>query len=238
MVLAENPNVQGFMHQVSDIFESNSLVANLIAQIESRGIELSFSVADLVDPAGGDKQAQTNPNYTGNSIEITFDLTNMDANGWSTLYNANGTATPTAHATAEQSILNTIVHELNHALISSYYMEARTNAIHSAQNQGLNSLPPNAIYDELVFAYGQDVANIFFTVDASGQAIANNANQVHVNHHSYMYQAQSDYNNYLYSALQEFANDLADYEQYLEELENWAQQEGEDYGGPGAEEGS
>lgn len=70
----------------------------------------------------------------------------------------------------------------------------------------------------------------------TGVAEFNPNGQTEANHHDYMYNSGSDYQQYLNQGMQELLQDIEDYWDYISDLQDWYDYEGEDPGGPGSEE--
>ena len=215
--LYNNSEVLNFTDQLNEILGSNSIVATLIQQIRANGADVTFSVADLPD-TNGDVSASTNPGSPihGNNT-ITFDLSNINSNGWINTSNPNGANSTNNYATTQESLLNTLVHELNHVLINSMVTSAYQHLASNGNPTGSSS----PLYDTMVSLHGEDVANIFYTYNSSSgiHVAISDPNVIETNHHNYMYNSSSDYNQYLVSALQEWISDLEDFERYLEEAD-------------------
>ena len=71
----------------------------------------------------------------------------------------------------------------------------------------------------MVNTFGQEIGDVFYTVDSLGVAhYISNDTDMNASQHSYMYSQSSDYQQYLSSGMQELANDLQAYQQYINDM--------------------
>lgn len=229
---SQAPNYEGFISQLSGLFRSNSVIANLISQIEANGSKVEFKIADLSDEEG-DTLAGTTLSATDNTITIIFDSSDIGQNGWQNTSNAtNGQGTDLIqYENATQSLLSTTTHELTHAVINSMMH----NSVQLAEEAN-GPVTSNAIYDNLVNNFGQNIADIFMYIDGNGIARSYSTTQIAINQHDFMFSDNSNYNVYLERAILELEYDIQDYERYKYELERRQEEEGRDDDGPGHEE--
>lgn len=233
---AQESNSQNFLSQLSSLFQSNGVIANLISQIEANGSTVNFAIADLVDNNGSNTLAQTEAPANTSNVTITFDSSDIGQNGWQNLFNnvnnanANGSHVH-EYNNASQSLLNTVIHELTHGLIHSMMQSSVQIAVQN-QVSGINGL-----YQTVVDNFGQNIADMFMYTDANGNAQYHNDATLESNQHDFMFSTDSNYDQYVQHSLSEFEQDIRDYERYLHELEARQQEEGPDGdGGPGHEE--
>ncbi|MGG8496976.1 hypothetical protein ACQY1Q_11195 [Tenacibaculum sp. TC6] len=232
--IAGKVGVVNFMDQISTLFQSNSVVADLINQIKMNGVEISFGISTT-----GTENAHTNTDWKDKSIVINFNEAMINDGGWNNLKNPQSTDPSSSdylkeYENAGESLLHSVIHELNHALYNSMYMDAKNKATEAAiANTGNPNAIPSGynIYSSLVIHHGSGIANIFFSSVDPVNRFATPARDLDLTHHSYMYGNSSLLNDYLRSGFEEYFSDLNDYEHYLQDMRDWEENDRDPAGG-------
>lgn len=155
--------------QILGIFESNSVLGNLLSGYTSAGHPVTITAGVLTDPQRFAEA--TVPNLGSNQLTITINSSLFNSNGWA----ADSTGLDNigfdfSSSSPLEDLVGTMVHEVIHA---QQYLEI-SNLLE--QNNG----DLLAVRNALVAAHSEEYANNWITIDGNGNAqISINPDGIH-----------------------------------------------------------
>ena len=211
-------------NQVQHILNSNSVISGLLGYFNNGNLNLTFEVGDSDGIAHLD---HSNPN----NFVMVFNPSNINQGGFIGLNGIDNAGYDHSGLTDVESLAIVIAHEAMHAKHMAVF-QAFSN-----QNNGIAEDTRDALLNH---GYSQEFVDIFFYPTTNPQTGAdtfafNADSTVSDNLHSFMDQ----FNDQVFDAvLQELNNDMQEYQDYLQDLNDYMNNNNgdDDPGGPGSEE--
>ena len=199
-----------FIEQFKTILETNNVIANALNYIKSVGVNLDFSIDQIINNIPGqDTNAHTEPHFNTNSISITFNIDQMNPDdGWED--DSHG-------SNATESLVETILHEILHAKHAAQAMDIKNQLVASGQFTIEN------YYNAMANAYTSSFAEMYINFDSSTNAYSYVTDGETRNNleHAYMNANESQL---LEDAKNEFNDDIVELQNYVYSLEAMIQQ--------------